>query len=235
MSKWFRGELVESIQKTAEIKSLTFKIPGFSKFKSGQYSEIRPVANGGSRKFSIVSSPDKKDQLEFGIQLLKGGEVSPKLFNLKVGDFVQISRPLGKFYINYKKYNPVVLIAGGSGVTPFISMLRYISKHPVNRQLVLVISAETKDDIPYSSEINSFKKRIKNLQVIKTFTGKKSTEGRNGRIDIKLLSEILEEFSNSYFFISGSTSFVDGIWSMLIKLKVPLNHINRERFGPYIY
>ncbi len=229
MRKWQKAKLAKSEKITEKIRSLIFAVNDWKEYKAGQYYDIRLNAHFSHRSFSIVSSPKEKEVLEFAIELLKGGEVSPKLFNLKLGEVVEISGPKGNFYCDLKKPYDLLLIAGGSGVTPFISMLRDLNKTNTSKKITLLVSINTSEEIPYLKELESYSKNFNNLKFIKIITKNSSK-----RIDANLLNSVIKEFNNRKIFISGSTSFVENIYSILNKLGVKQTDIFRERFGPFL-
>lgn len=229
MVKWQKAKLTNSEKLTEKIKSLIFSVSNWKEYKAGQYYDIRLDEKSAHRSFSIVSSPKEKGGLEFAIELLKGGEVSPQLFNLKLDDEVEISGPKGNFYCDFKKPHNLLLIAGGSGVTPFISVLRDLNNTKLSKKIILLVSVGLSEDIPYLKELEDYSKNFNNFKFIKIIT-----KSNSKRIDHVLLNTILQEFSNLKIFISGSTSFVENIYSILNKLGVKQTDIYRERFGPFL-
>lgn len=236
MSKWKKAVLISSQFQTPDVKLLSFKTERWKKHKAGQYYNLRIPNNSKNsyRSFTTVSAPEQKEILEFGIQLFRNGLVSPKLFNLKRGDLIEIQGPLGEFYWESRQNKSLLLIAGGSGITPFISMLRHHLNNFNSRRIILLLSAHSEKDLPFLEEIRKISKVDKNINVHLLFT--KSPPKK--RIDQKILKEIIEsilDLKNLSIYIAGPTTFVENIYLSLIKIKIPVNKIYRERFGPNIY
>lgn len=232
MSRWQKAVLVHSELLTPNIKSLSFEVEGIKKYKSGQYFNIRlPEYPKSIRSFSTASSPEEKGILEFGIQLLNGGALSPKLFNLKKGQQVEISGPFGSFTWKSNNKKPLLLIAGGSGLVPFISMLRHHYNNYVKRKINLLISIKTAQELIYSNELKKMQQKDQDLQIELHLT-----KESNGRINQELLQKSIQIFKTApLIYVCGSTAFTDNVYNMLLKLGVESKHIFRERFGPFIY
>jgi ferredoxin-NADP reductase len=231
MSKWQRATLVDSKHLTKKIKSLIFSLNNFKKHKSGQYYDLRLLDNPKSiRSFSIASSPEDQS-LEFGIQLLKGGALSPHLFTLKKGEQLELNGPKGEFVWNPKTNTSLFLIAGGSGLVPFMSMLRHHYNNFKKRKITLLLSIKSKQDLIYKKELANMQKKDANLKIVINLTPNESK-----RINQTVLGKILSEFEKTpQIYICGSTAFTDNIYNMILKLGVSSKFIKRERFGPFLY
>ncbi len=236
MSKWKKAILISSEFQTIDIKLLKFKPQIWKKHKAGQYYNLKipNTSNNSYRSFTTISPPEEKETLDFAIQLFKNGLLSPKLFDLKMGDQIEIQGPLGEFYWDSKQTKSLLLIASGSGITPFISMLRHHLNNLDKRDITLLLSAHSEKDLPFLKEVKHISKMDKNVKVNFIFT--KNTPKK--RIDQKVLREIINGISdqkNLNVYIAGSITFVENIYLSLIKMNISSNKIYRERFGPNIY
>ncbi|MFX1589574.1 MAG: ferredoxin--NADP reductase, partial [Promethearchaeota archaeon] len=120
-------------------------------FRAGQYIGLIVEINGvrTSRPYSLVSSPNQLAYYELGIRKKEEGFVSPYIFkNAKIGDIFEVTEPLGNLYYNSTFHGKdLVYIAGGCGITPFISMLRDISEKAVPLNILLIYGCLTEKDI----------------------------------------------------------------------------------------
>lgn len=253
MSSWYIGTLVSSKMVAENVKSLTFDVPEWPQHKAGQHCDIRLTSETGyqaQRSYSIANAPEAgSTKVEFGVQILENGEVSPYLFALAVGDKVEIKGPLGGHFIwDTTMPGPLVLIAGGSGIVPLMSMLRehialetttlnatksHVESSP--RPVRLLISARTKDKIPYFQELEYYKERHPNLKIYYTITenAPKSWGGFTRRVDKAMLAEVTDELLGKMpmIYVCGPTGFVEVVANTLVTIGFNSHEIKTERFG----
>lgn len=242
MSSWLIGTLVSTKMVAENVKSLTFEVLGWPGHKAGQHCDIRLTSETGyqaQRSYSIANAPGVgSTTVEFGIQILDNGEVSPYLFALAVGDKVEIKGPLGGHFVwDTTMPGPLVLIAGGSGIVPLMSMLReHITQiKNTDRKIVLLVSARTKNKIPYYAELEEYRQRYSNIHIVYTLTEEspKDWTGYTRRVDKVMLTEItaglLDKMPMTY--ICGPTGFVEAIANTLVEMGLNPHEIKTERFG----
>ena len=126
---WRVAKVVEVVDETARVRSLVLDVPDWPGHQAGQHVDIRLTAADGyqaQRSYSIASAPED-DRLVLTVERLEEGEVSPYLFDvLTVGDELELRGPIGGYFVWTPALGgPILLIAGGSGVVPFRSMLRH--------------------------------------------------------------------------------------------------------------
>src|SRR5207237_2717290 len=130
-------------------------LPGRPRHVPGQHYVVRLTAEDGytaSRSYSIASSPDDP-LLELAIERLDDGEVSTYLADIAMpGDELEVRGPIGGYFV-WDATTPAVCIGGGTGVVPFISMLRYAKEQGRTDLMHLAVSARTKSDLPYADEV----------------------------------------------------------------------------------
>ncbi len=205
-------------------------------FRAGQYIGLVVDTNGvrTSRAFSLASSPNQLSYYELGVKLKENGFVSPFLIdNLKVGDVLESTEPLGNLY-----YNPIfhgknlVFIAGGSGITPFISMLRDISEKKLPFNVWLIFGCLTKQDILFRAELDDIQRRRSNIKVRYILSEPDSNwKGECGFITRdKILNEI-ETIDNKYFYVVGNRAMYEFIKEELNALGIPQHRVYYEAFG----
>ncbi len=128
MLNWLVATVTDTITETADAMSPRVDIPGWSVHLAGQHVDVRLTADDGystQRSYSIASSPTAAE-VELSIVRLDDGEVSPYLTGLSVGDQFEIRGPIGGYFVWEKtETRPVLLLGGGSGVVPLMSMLRH--------------------------------------------------------------------------------------------------------------
>jgi len=203
-------------------------------FKSGQFIMLTLYDEKGAvwqeHPFSICSSPLNKKYLQLAIKVY--GNFTQKVATLKKNDRIGISGPFGIFTFDETKMKDIVFIAGGIGITPFISIIRYIFQKKFPNKLKLLYSNKSKKDITFFRELKSISRKDKNIKLIFTLTRKIPYFWRNerGRINEMMLKKYCPSFENKYFFLCGPLDFMESITKQLIKNGVPENHIKTERF-----
>jgi len=217
---WRPAKVLRVRQAADDILSLELAPETWIPHRAGQHYELRLPGHHLSRKYSIVSSPHRADRLEFGVQLLPYGEVSPKLWKLKPGDPVEIRGPLGAFVWTPDMKGPLLMIAAGSGVTPFLSMYDHHKHIRPEGQMVLIVSAKT------SGKVMHYDSRKKDM--ITRFTTK------DGRIDEAFLRQAIGPFASdptARCLTCGPGGFTGHIIRTLLKLGFKETQIRRETFS----
>lgn len=239
INSWQEIELIKTSMIASDVKSLIFKLSKAINFQPGQYMTIKTISVSGypaERDYSIASTPKQVESIEFGIQILKDGEVSPKLFDLNPKDKVFVNGPKGNFF-EQKKSNtkPLILVAGGSGVIPFRSMILSHLNNNVTKQICLFISCKNSSKVPYLEELEQLQKEHKNLKISYTFTQESSKEYKSytRRIDSQMIKELYLIYRDKKpdIFICGPTPFVETASIAFITNGFDQTKIKTERFG----
>ncbi len=201
-------------------------------FRPGQHCEIKilnPQENderGQSKILSIVSSPNE-NQLCFATRL--GPSAFKKnLANLQIGDILEINGPYGSMLLPQQDEKPLIFFAGGIGITPFISMIRFILKNNLKHQIYLFYSNHNKNTTAYFEELNTYasQNKIKAFFIMTDFNAKINKE-----IILENISQ--EILKNSIFYIAGPVLFNKAIIEILENLAVDEEKIKFEDFAGY--
>ena len=228
-----------------DVMSLTFELDKNQIFKSGQHMDIRLTASDGyqaERSYSIANAPENSQGgklIELGVQLLENGEVSPYLYKMAIGKQIEMRGPIGRHFVwDISMQAPLILIGGGSGMVPLMSMLRHYvlnKEKDTSRKIIFLISARTLEHVLYKKELDEIAKLNPNIKIIEAIT-EKQPEGWTGysrRIDKKILGEtissVLVESPNT--FICGPNPFVAAVTKHMLSLGFPPGIIKTERFG----
>lgn len=225
---------------TSDIISLRLKPKKKADYLSyipGQYAAISPVLNGKKtpfRCFSLSSSPADKDAIEFGIKV--GGNYTQSLTSLKPGDAVSVMGPYGSFTLDANiAYSQPVLIAGGIGITPFVSMLRSAAKSNWPMKLTLIYSVRTIHDAAYLSELVEYANNPNfKFYLFVTSDREKSEEPWlfPGRVSADKLDMIVgNEYTNKSFYICGPSQFMAAMKTNLKSRSVDESKIITEEFS----
>ena len=206
-------------------------------FQAGQYINLC-VELGGvrtSRPYSIASPPSQSAYYEIAVRAVPDGFVSDYLLkNVAVGDEFVSSGPAGNFY-----YNPLfhgddlVFLAGGSGITPFMSMIREATDRGLARRIHLVYGSRTPDDVIHHAELAERAARHANFTYTLVISEPRpGCQGPTGFIDARLLKEVHPDFSAAMFYLCGPEAMYAHCLNELENLGVPRRRIRTEVFGP---
>lgn len=168
--------VIESItQETPTVRSFRLRPRIWRPFLAGQHVDVRLTAPDGymaQRSYSVTSSPDDSGVLELAIERLNDGEVSPYFHEVaQPGDVVEVRGPFATHFAwRPAPDEPVLLVAGGSGVAPFISMVRHRAHLPDPPPMTLVYSARTWNDVIYRNELLGHERRQDGLSLVVCLT-----------------------------------------------------------------
>lgn len=205
-------------------------------FRAGQYIGITVEIDGvrTSRPYSLVSSPNQLAYYELGIKKKEGGFVSPYILdNLKVGDIIEATEPMGTFYHNPIFHgNDLVFIAGGCGITPFISMLRNISEKMLPLKVRLIFGCLTEKDILFREELEELQKRRSNVKIEFVLSEPEPQwTGACGFISKDIISSNIGSIDKKYFYIVGNRDMYTYVLGELKAMGVSSHRILYEAFG----
>jgi ferredoxin-NADP reductase len=208
-------------------------------FQPGQYAAIGFKRTGRSspmRCFSIVSSPGKPEAVQFAMRIQ--GDFTSAVAELSVGDTVFLRGPFGDFTVDERSDKNIVMLAGGIGITPFMSMARYAAETNSQIPMTLLYSCSYPDDIPFMDELIELEKRNPRFKVAVFITqgavGKLQHIRRlAGRIDENRLQQFTSGNYNKYtYFVCGPKQFTKSLSSTLLANNVPADRITTEEFTP---
>ncbi len=239
MAGWRTAALAEKRAETATVSTLVFKVDGWPGHRAGQHVDLRLTAEDGyqaSRSYSIASPPEDRP-LALTVERLDDGEVSPYLVDvMEPGDELELRGPVGGWFVwDVADGGPLLLVAGGSGIVPLMSMLRHRATRDGHVPARVLVSARTIDDLVYGRELAALEAAGDGLELFVTLT-REAPPGWDGfarRIDRDLLAEVAwpaDQRARTY--VCGPTSFVEAIADALVALGQDPAEIRTERFGP---
>src|SRR3989338_1410606 len=228
VSQRFEAEFLKKEQVAKETSSFFFKRPAHLDFLPGQFMRLtldilQPDERGNSRFFSIASSPTEKDYLMITTRS-NHSAFKKTLFTLAIETKVGIAAPYGVFTLKPEETAPHVFLAGGIGVTPFRSMIRYASDMGLNIPITLFTSFRTVEDVIFQKELREIADRRSWFKLVETITQPEkltsSWQGNLGRIDEQFIKKNVFNFSSSLFYLAGPPAMVDVMISIVKSLGV---------------
>jgi ferredoxin-NADP reductase len=226
---WEIGTVTDIKRETPHVKSFRIALPMWMAHLPGQHYDVRLTAPDGyraQRSYSIASSPLDEGEVELTIDRLEDGEVSPYFHDVVVeGDEVELRGPFTSYFV-WRGESPVLLLGGGSGVVPLMSMLRHRRRVMSEVPMRLLYSVRTGEDVIYADELGD--------DAVLTFTKSppEGWEGHTGRLDERLVSEQASPFLGGLAFLCGTNGFVEAASQLLLEAGLPAQQIRTERFGP---
>lgn len=224
---WQTGEVISIRTETPRAKSFRLRLPEWRAHLPGQYYTLRLTAPDGYqavRSYSVASSPLDEGEIELTVDCLMDGEVSPFLHDVvQVGDKLEVRGPLTE-YFTWRGSSPLLLIGGGSGVVPLMSMLRHRRRALPQVPVRLLYSVRSPDDVFYRDELGP--------ETTLTYTRRmpEGWTGATGRINAGLIADVA--WPDGLAYVCGPNGFVDTATDLLMANGYDPSRIRTERFGP---
>lgn len=240
-------KIAEVKERSADCKSFTL-VPDEARgtkslayFGAGKYLTVFETIEGKpiTRAYSISSSP--KDSLEgkyvLTIKLVDGGLMSRYIFDTwEVGTEVEVSAPSGNFeYQPLRDAKTVICLAGGSGITPFISMANAIADGDEDFNLILLYGSRTFDNILFKDELDELEKKCDKIKVVHVLSDeKKKVKGtEKGFITADLITKYAPTDEPYSIFLCGPQQMYAFVDKELEKLALPKKYVRHEMFGEF--
>lgn len=224
-------ELTHIVQLTPNMKNFTFKridSSAFPFFRAGQYVSLQAKIGDSlvSRPYSISSSPDEALEGRLSLGIEDAGFFSGYMNNeAKIGDRFVMTEPSGEFhYENIRDKKNIVCIAGGSGITPFLSMAKSVAEGNEDYNMTLFYGAKDFENLAYRDELEVLKKSgVQIIYVLET-----AHEGcEQGFVTAKMLEKYVD-INASTFFMCGPVAMYASILDELKPYNLPLKSVRKD-------
>ena len=205
-------------------------------FVPGQFLNVAFSIGGArmNRSYSISSSPTHREYVELTVRREPRGAVSRHIVDLlKVGDQVEAGGPVGKFTFTGTEADSIVLISAGVGVTPMMSITRYLTERSWDGDIFFIFLCHNPADYMFANEIAALQRANPKLHVAVTVSKPEGTDwtGLRGRITKELLTQTVPDLASRRIHLCGPPSMMDATKAMLAELKVPPDQVKTEAFG----
>lgn len=183
------------------------------------------------RAFSIASRPGI-DTIELFISMIHGRFTS-KLDTAKVGDIYYVSGPYGQFKFDPKKNRKVLFIAGGTGIAPFMSMLRHIKEKSLDIDAILMYSVRFPTEIIRKDELEDLASSI-GLKIVVTVTRPQPNDnwnGETGHINEEMIKRHVADFAERDCYICGPLNFTKAMKEALSNLGIEGSKVKADVWG----
>lgn len=240
---WSSSELevrcIQITQETHDAASFCFAatVPMLFTFKPGQFISIRVEIDGREevRCYSISTPPSRPFNFSITVKKVPGGRVSNWLHeHFHEGDCLRVQGPQGDFNIIDQPCDKALMLSGGSGITPLMSMTRWLYDTAADVDLHFVHSARTPDDIIYHQELQDIDARTPNFRLSLICGGSLSGatwSGYRGVLDATMLRQMAPDLFERTVYICGPESYMHAVRDILQSLDFPMQRYFEESFG----
>lgn len=248
MARFHTLKVKDIKRETTDAVSVAFEVPAMQQpeyqFKQGQYITLKLTVNGEEirRSYSLCTSPYSEKELRVAVKEVNEGKASTHINrHLKVGDTIEVMTPMGNFYTslsggNKKNY---VLFAGGSGITPMMSILKSVLYVEKNSTVTLIYANKNEESTIFKAEIDNIAANNSNLKVAYMFDvpKQKISDLQTGIITSEKAKALIENFGGvnaDEYFICGPAPMMENVKTTLQNLNIPTEKIKIEYFSSVI-
>lgn len=231
-------KLKEKVQVADSVYDYIFEPVKKFLFTPGQYLEwtlahASPDSRGNRRYFTIASSPTEQE-LRMGVKFYPNpSSFKKELLEMQPGDVIVGSQLSGDFVLPKNPKQKLVFVAGGIGITPFRSIIKYLVDTGEKRDIVLLYSNKCGVDIAYQDVFSDAAKKM-GLKTVCTLTDVASVsptwKGKIGYVDATMMKEIVPDFKERYFYLSGPHAMVTAFEKTLRQLGIAKSRIKKDYF-----
>jgi len=242
-------KLVDKKQEAQGTKSFFFEPQKDFDYLPGQYFYITVPklkykdSRGATRHFTLSSSPTERKTIRITTRVRKKSGFKQTLDELEIGTDIEGEGPEGTFVLDEKDLSaqagkgPHVMIAGGIGITPFRSMIKYAIDKNTGTEIHLIYSNSLPEQISFRKELENWAKKSDNFKLSMTVTrpeeSKEKWNGLTGRVDKKMLTHLTSRLSSPTFWLCGPPNVVDSMEKIMGELDVPAGRVRSEKFPGY--
>lgn len=226
--------VLATFDESPSIRTFRLARPAGLSFEAGQFVPVRVQADGQQlvRCYSISSAPEASGYVEISVKRV--GQVSGMLHaTIRPGSLLAARSPAGKFTYPSQDDRPIVLVAGGVGITPLMSMLRHGVHAEPARPITLLYSARNEQEFAFRDELTWMARRHSQIRVVLTASADCSlVNSRVGRIDASFLRQEVPDAVGSVFMLCGPPDMIQATRGWVADMGVPASHIRFEVFQP---
>ncbi|GAF15040.1 flavohemoprotein [Bacillus sp. JCM 19046] len=231
--------VTKKIQESSDITSIYLQradgkeLPPFT---PGQYISVKRNVQGYDqiRQYSLTSVPTE-NEYRISVKAEQGGLLSNLLYSeLRVGETILTSAPAGNFTYSKTSNSPLLFISGGSGITPFVSMIKTLELERPERAVYLVHATRNSETHAFKQEIDAIVKNNEKIESTTIYRSPLATDrfDYQGEIHVDMLQPVLLKAKEVSIYVSGSRAFVQEVYALLTTYGVNSDQIQFESFEP---
>lgn len=235
----FKLKLINKDQTANGTMAFYFEKPEGLTYVAGQHASwriINPVEtdqDGNERTLSFITIPSES---QIGLATrIRNSAFKKNLANAQPGIEIEVFDPRGSLILPKDSARPVILLAGGIGITPMISMVKQATFEKSGLKIYLFHSNRKVADTPFLNELTELTKQNSNFIYIPTMTQEDSTNwtGEAGHINQDMISKYVKNLNNTIFYLTGPAGFVNSMMDLLSEMGIDSLFIKTEDFGEY--
>lgn len=237
----FKTPFIRKEQLAKDAYGFYFEKPESFSFSPGQYVRVtldiqNPDERGNSHFFSLAISPSAKE-IRIVTRIVQS-TFKNTLAALTPGNLVQFFGPVGRFTFDETTPRPHVLLAGGIGITPFLSMVPYAVEKKFSEKISLFASFSTTEDLILHDELSQIVRDSPNIKIIYTVTkpqpGAGSIwKGETGRISKEMIEKYVQDIQKRLYSIAGPPAMVSAMEELVTQMGIASEQIRKESFSGY--
>lgn len=225
--------LTNRVRLTHDVYEFVFATNRQLAFSSGQYLEWtlthKDYDNRGIRRYFTITSAPTDQTIRLGVKFYNPASTFKQtLMSLHKGNTLVASQLSGDFVMPANPRKKLVFIAGGIGITPFISMIRNLINKNKSRDIVLLYANKTSNDAAYRDILDNA--NANGVRIVYAFSNEPEASGGIATINSDVIRSQIPDFSERIFYISGPHGMVAGIATTLRALGIPSSHIKADYF-----
>ncbi|HUJ61129.1 MAG TPA: ferric reductase-like transmembrane domain-containing protein [Kofleriaceae bacterium] len=240
--KFWSGELVVAriFRETHDVKTFRLALPGGGALPfehvAGQYINLKLVIGGRrvNRSYTIASSPTRPDYCEVSIKRVPDGYASHHMHDAIVeGDLLRVSAPAGKFVFAGHEAKRIVMLAGGVGITPMMSVVRSLTDRSWSGEMYLLFSVRDRKDIIFERELAYLEARFPNLHVLISLSARDADPawtGKRGHLTREVIEGFVPELRAGPIMMCGPAPMMTAMRALLVGMGIPDADIHEEAF-----
>ena len=217
--------------------AFSFSRPARFTYKAGQYINLRLInpaetdAAGTSRAFTLASAPHEAKLIV--ATRMRDTAFKRGMKGLPIGSKLNLTGPRGDMTLHANPARPAIFLAGGIGITPFLSMARHAAHAKLPHQIILFYSNRRPEDAAYLIELQQLAKTNSNFKVVATMTSAQAWDGETSIINEALLRRHVPDVNAPIYYFAGPGKMVGAMQEMLHKIGVAQNDMRFEQFYGY--
>lgn len=223
------GHLQAINRDSATTVSFTVKSERAVAFLPGQYVNLLVPGSKDTRSYSFSSAPNQIE-LSFLIRDVPDGMMSTYMrHKAKAGDFMMFTGPYGSFYLRPAQ-RPILMLAGGTGLAPFLSMLLWLKANPTTQPIRLAYGVNTNDDLVELDKLNALKAELPDFDFFTTVVDAASSHPKQGYVTSHLSAQDLHD-GNVDVYVCGPPPMVEGVRKWMVGVGVMPKNFLFEKFS----
>lgn len=233
-------KLIHKVKIAADSWELMFEKPEGFVYEPGQFLEIylehpKQDDRGIKRWFTLSSSPTESDLMITTRLVEKHSSFKDAMFKLEPGDSIETKGPMGSFVMPKDIKKPLVWIAGGIGITPFRSQMKFLIDNKEQRDISLIYSNRTLEDICFEDLWVTAEENINNFKLIETLVDKvpENWDGQTGTISKQMIQDGVKNINDCEIYVSGPEPMVEAFKPMLMEMGIKEENIHQDWFPNY--